>query len=425
MKKMLIIYVLLFLLENILANPTIVSASFKECELNSEVKIEVRIGTDGPLKVPLNFYINLKGIEELSAFCEMENSPTHEPLEGSDISGNSQLIDEPYYYVVTCTSKSPKYGGTYFIEVDPDSNEGVEVNEEGVYLTFSPCPNQETAEEKMSLFLSFRQLNTFDLNSFSFMFYALTTQTINSDATIKFYFNFLNEIGSVLPSPVEADCTIEEPVTEIDESIGIAPASFKCLFNEEYVTDEVSSLQITSSEGVAGLPINNSTLLNPKLVDDAINEGLLTNPANQGGNPPSIISPVDNLVTYNEDQGVFTMVFEFTQGNVNAEVGQTFEFPLTYPGGIYLQGNITKCEDAAVTVRFGIEGEINTAPLIWEQTAISINGQESFVLPAYKTNSITTKGYSGHYEEEEQNSDNGQIIIDDGGNTQEIGRAHV
>ena len=251
------------------------------------------------------------------------------------------------------------------------------------------------------------------------MFYALTSQTINSDATIKFYFNFLNEIGSVLPSPVEADCTIEEPVTEIDESIGIAPASFKCLFNEEYVTDEVSSLQITSSDGVAGLPINNSTLLNPKLVDDAINEGLLTNPATEGGNLPSIISPVDNLVTYNEDQGVFTMVFEFTQGNVNAEVGQTFEFPLTYPGGIYLQGNITKREDAAVTVRFGIEGEINTVPLIWEQTAISINGQESFVLPAYKTNSITTKGYSGHYEEEEQDTDHGQVIIDDGGNTQE------
>ena len=59
------------------------------------------------------------------------------------------------------------------------------------------------------------------------MFYALTSQTINSDATIKLYFNFLDESGTVLPSPVEADCTIEEPVTEIDQSIGVAPASFK------------------------------------------------------------------------------------------------------------------------------------------------------------------------------------------------------
>ena len=46
--------------------------------------------------------------------------------------------------------------------------------------------------------------------------------------------------------------------------------------DNKYVIDEVSSLQITSSDGVAGLPINNSTLLNPKLVDDAINEATLS-----------------------------------------------------------------------------------------------------------------------------------------------------
>ena len=162
----------------------------------------------------------------------------------SDGYDQTSTDSEAYYYTATCTTKSPKYGGTYFVEVESDSNEGVEVNGEGVYLTFSPCPNQETADEKMSLSLSFRQVNTFDLNSFSFMFYALTSQTLTSDTTIKFYFNFLNEYGFVLPSPVEANCTIEEPVTEIDQSIGVAPASFRCLFDEEYVTDEISSLEI-------------------------------------------------------------------------------------------------------------------------------------------------------------------------------------
>jgi hypothetical protein len=250
------------------------------------------------------------------------------------------------------------------------------------------------------------------------MFYALTSQTINSDATIKFYFNFLDEYRNALPSPVEANCTIEEPVTEIDQSIGVAPASFRCLFDEEYVTDEISSLQISSADGVAGLPLNDPTLINPKLTDDAINEGLLTNPAYEGGNLPSVISPIDYLVKYNEDKGVFTMVFEFTQGTVNNVVGRYIFLNLTYPGGIYLEGNIIDCEDSQITIRFGIKGEINALPLIWEQTVVSFNGEELFVLPAYKTISLTTKGYSEYYEEDED-TDHGQVIIDDGGYTQE------
>ena len=149
---------------------------------------------------------------------------------------------------------------------------------------------------------------------------------------IREYFHDNNIVffSSILPSPVEANCTFEKSVTEIDESLGIAVAFFQCFFNKEYVTEDVSSLQITSTEGVAGLPINNSTLINPKLSDDAIEEGLLTNPAYSGGDPPSIINSIDYLVKYNEDQGIFIMVFEFIQGTVNVEVDQNFEIPFVY-----------------------------------------------------------------------------------------------
>ncbi|MEE3440502.1 hypothetical protein, partial [Ruminococcus sp.] len=373
--------------------PSISAASFLECDFNGQIKLEVTVTTYGPLTSPLNFFINLKGIEEFSAFCMMEDLPTNEASGESSNDEYNTFSSDGYdqissnydirTYVATCTADSPKYGGTYFVEVESDSNGGTMVYLGGLFLTITPCSSQDTAEEKMSLSLSFRQVNTFDLNSFSFMFYALTSQTITSDTTIKFYFNFLDEYGSVLPSPVEANCTIEEPVTEIDQSIGVAPASFRCLFDEEYVTDEISSLQISSADGVAGLPLNDPTLINPKLTDDAINEGLLTNPAYEGGNLPSVISPIDYLVTYNEDKGVFTMVFDYTQGTVNDIVGQTFEIPLTYPGGINLEGTIIKYEDASLTIRFGIKGEIDSLPLIWEQTVISIYGQELFVLPAY------------------------------------------
>ena len=258
MKKILLIYVLLFLLANVQANLYIRSADFKECESNSQIKIEVGGVSDTPINSPLSFNIKLKGIEESPASCMIEDFPTNAVSEDSN---NDETTGE-YEFAATCTAESPKHGGNYFVEVDPDSNEGVEVIEGTVYLTFSPCLSQDEADERKDLSLSFRQVNTFDLNSFSFMFYALTSQTINSDATIKFYCNFLDESGTVLPSPVEADCTIEEPVTEIDQSIGVAPASFKCLFNEEYVTDQVSTLQITSADGVAGLPIDDGILKN-------------------------------------------------------------------------------------------------------------------------------------------------------------------
>ncbi len=99
------------------------------------------------------------------------------------------------------------------------------------------------------------------------------------------------------------------------------------------------------------------------MADDAIKEGLLTNPAYSGGNPPSIISPVDYLVKYNEDQGVFTtIVFEFTQGTVKVE--QNFEIHFVYPGGVYIQGNTIKYEYISMTIKFVIEREINVLPLI-------------------------------------------------------------
>ena len=230
MKKIVLINVFLFILANIQATTYISSASLKKCEFNGLMKIELALVSYGPLASPLNFYINFKGIEEISTYCMMDDFPTdalsEDPINNEFntlTSDKGGLNSDSYNYVATCDTQSPKHGGIYFVEVAPDSNEVVEVRE-GVHLTFSPCLNQDEAEAKKDLSLSFRQANTFDLNSFSFMFYALTSQTINSDATIKLYFNFLDQYDTVLPSPVEANCTIEEPVTEIDESIGIAPA---------------------------------------------------------------------------------------------------------------------------------------------------------------------------------------------------------
>ena len=61
-KNLIILNVLLFILANVQANPTITSASFVECEFSGQIKIELRVRTEGPLKSPLNFFIYLKGV---------------------------------------------------------------------------------------------------------------------------------------------------------------------------------------------------------------------------------------------------------------------------------------------------------------------------------------------------------------------------
>ena len=65
-----------------------------------------------------------------------------------------------------------------------------------------------------------------------------------------------------------ATCYIEDIVQVISE-LGIEPVSFNCEFPNE---KDFTSIEISSSEFVAGLPLDNN-LLNPVLVDEAIAEG--------------------------------------------------------------------------------------------------------------------------------------------------------
>ena len=75
--------------------------------------------------------------------------------------------------------------------------------------------------------------------------------------------------------------------------------------------------------------------------------------------------------------------------------------PLAYPIGVTLIGKILSFLDHIITIEFAINGKVDNQPLIWEQTVISIEGVELFVMPGYETEPITTEGFNHTSSEEE------------------------
>ena len=184
-------------------------------------------------------------------------------------------------------------------------------------------------------------------------------------------------------SPKFATCFIENIVTTISE-LGIEPVSFNCQFPNE---TDFTSIEISSSESVAGLPLDKN-LLNPVLVDKAIAEGKLFN-ASEIGSELSIAEIQEfNFDTVQED-GIF-----YIKANVAGSFiseGQTFDIQLAYPSGFNINFTITHFNGSMLEMKCEIEGEIENQYLISEQTLITVNGTELFVLPGFKTeNPIST-----------------------------------
>ena len=264
--------------------------------------------------------------------------------------------------------------------------------------------SEDEANLRKEISLSFRQVNSFNLGDLSFKFFAFTSQVISdSNFTVLLSIYYLKDLEKN-QSPKFATCFIENTVTTISE-LGIEPVSFNCQFPNE---TDFTSIEISSSESVAGLPLDKN-LLNPVLVDKAIDEGKLFN-ASEIGSELSIAEIQEfNFDTVQED-GIF-----YIKANVAGSFiseGQTFDIQLAYPSGFNINFTITHFNGSMLEMKCEIEGEIENQYLISEQTLITINGTELFVLPGFKTeNPISTSNNnlpSREENEEEETSEKKQ-----------------
>ena len=184
----------------------------------------------------------------------------------SSISTEGRRLQEDESFLSRCTFVAPKKPGNYKLTLENGSEFKID-GEISVNLT--PCVN---AIERLNIALSFRQVNQFNIQQNQFMFFGLTSKSIESGYWFIFYI-YLMKGAEKKSEPLEANCTIVNPV--IVGTSGIMPAAFECKF-EPIEQIDYESIEIESSDYVAGLPAN-KTLLNPHLVDEAIGQGLLPN----------------------------------------------------------------------------------------------------------------------------------------------------
>ena len=246
---------------------------------------------------------------------------------------------------------------------------------------------------KSDIRLSFRQVSGFNLNAFTFNFFGLTTKDIPADFSFIFMIYYITGTGKG-DKKVEATCTIKNPVTLSGSPM--AQADFTCTFPE---TEGLVSIEIASCDGVAGLPFFDYTLLNPKLTDDGIKSGALKDKSNM---PIPSFATVDmNSFNFGSvSEGTFT--FKLTVDSLPTEIKPDQTFVLFF-NGIKFGFTIISIEGKVLSFDVKIFGKINNQPIAFEQTVVTINGIEAFVIPGFLTEErITTKGLPV----EPENSDN-------------------
>jgi len=318
-------------------------------------------------------------------------------LYSTDTIGKSRRLQaKAYEYSVTCTFEPPEKEGSYKLN-KTDANIGISGD---IALSLIPCLSQEQADARANIFLSFRQVNKFDKVNFKFWFYALTPKIIKDTTfSIKFYIYLLKGFTRA-PQPVQVTCPIKNGANAEESTLGIYPVAFECSLPDGTSHDGYDSLEIDSSDDVAGFPTN-PTFLNPVLTDKAIENGDVKDAAKS--EIPTFVHIADDTLNFDLKKGAMEMKIPFTNKDlIKNKIHKTFEIPLAYPSGVKLLGKILRFLDKFLYIVFEIKGVIDNQPLIWEQNIITIGGDELFVMPGFKTEAITTDGYTENPEEEEE-----------------------
>jgi len=451
-KKFIILFAFVILVEAISSMSSVESKSFSnvKCDSGVETFDLVLLLPSGPSKLDVTLE---KDQDKLTATCVLkplnpdipndsdmiasdseipsteieknneENSDSDMASSDSDEVGTLDGNDASVTYECTLAG-SPKEGSYKIIEVKGD---GVELkNLESLTVELLPCDSDSSNEissenlsntinesnedllstesdlsdttlsveidrGKSDIRLSFRQVSGFNLNAFTFNFFGLTTKDIPADFSFIFMIYYITGAGKG-KEPVEATCKIDKLVTLSGSPM--APANFTCTFPK---TDDLVSIEIASCDGVAGLPFDD-TLLNPKLTDDGIKSGALKDKSNM---PIPSFATVDmNSFNFDFSKGTFT--FKLTVDSLPTEIKPDQTFVLFF-NGIKFGFTIISIEGKVLSFDVKIFGEINDQPIAFEQTVVTINGIEAFVIPGFLTEErITTKGLPN----EPENSDN-------------------
>ena len=283
-----------------------------------------------------------------------------------------------YNEIMKCTLDSPIEKSGYY-KINRTDNTDITFNDympPGIFLEHFYTQNEAT--ERTEISLTFRQVSSFKNNSFKF--YALTKNSLDSNYQISFLAWVTNYENIQKEEPVEIICTNENAV-DVDPSLGIAAAIFNCSVDED-----VQYLEIISSKDVAGIQ-NEFELLNPVITDEYISDGKMKDKSTS--EIPALLKIDEDTIDYSDVSKGF-IVFTFPLGNLNKDkiFNKTFYYEISYPHFAYIEFNIDNIIDTDFTLRGNITGKFDNIPLFFEQTIITVDEEELFVIPGFQTKPI-------------------------------------
>ena len=279
-----------------------------------------------------------------------------------------RLNDDEYYdnlfndYGASCYFESPQYSGRYTIDsvTSNDENINVELYESGAIISdLIHCIDEEWAQSLLNLNISFRQVNSFEIDkegNAQFYLYGFTTKNLDKFSFVLKIYPLINVGAS--SETIDANCASDETI-EVPE-LGIAPVLFICTFTS---TEQVTSIEIVGSE-----------VMVPNMTDPDV-----------FGAAPPIIDIQEFNFENAQSEGTFEII-----GNCNSEnlkVGQSFEFPLAFPSGIVVTMTIKEINSGEITAECTLNTEVENQPLYFDQRTIILDGKELFTFPGFKTNS--------------------------------------
>ena len=283
-----------------------------------------------------------------------------------------------YNEPMKCTLDSPMEKSGYY-KINRTDNTDITFNDympPGIFLEHFYTQNEAT--ERTEISLTFRQVSSFKNNTFKF--YALTKNSLDSNYQISFLAWVTNYENIQKEEPVEIICTNENAV-DVDPSLGIAAAIFNCSVDED-----VQYLEIISSKDVAGIQ-NEFELLNPVITDEYISDGKMKDKSTS--EIPALLKIDEDTIDYSDVSKGF-IVFTFPLGNLNKDkiFNKTFYYEISYPHLAYIEFNIDNIIDTDFTLRGNITGKFDNIPLFFEQTIITVDEEELFVIPGFQTKPI-------------------------------------
>ena len=234
----------------------------------------------------------------------------------------------------------------------------------------------DEAKKRASIANSFRQLNKFRYANkvITFTFFGLVTKNYKANTQISIMVNLIKISGEMEEFERKAECIIASSVNIIEGYS--AQAEFKCELND--LKEDYYSFRFNHSDFISGIPTD-EILLNPELTYDSIKLGKIYDYSNADNKVENKLPSTFTSLNIKENNVPGELIIE---GTLNKDVKNRLKFNLrlTYPEEVSMLCSLTSFEAGPSSIICKTDRDINSEPVIIEQTITTYENYEILVI---------------------------------------------